>query len=290
MLETILKDFINLKNHSCCSKKNGISHSRDGLKMCSFYFDDLILNVQKPKKRHKLKDGTTIYHDYDTIKNILETEKDKLQHYKDKYGLKRIIDSFSLLYGRPYMYRPVVVKYFINKYKPKTILDCYAGWGNRLLGSLATSTNYIGIDTNSKLCDKLELMANNIIDYFNCQNNICILNQKAEDTDYSIFDYDMVYICPPYSFVEIYEDMPCYLNDDDFINTSLIPSINNMWKHLKTNGYFILTAPQSYLKYVSFNDKLIEKTIYPKNSYFSRAVHNKLEYQDIETIFVFHKS
>jgi len=285
----ILRDYERLQKHNC-SKKNSpleISWSRDGLKMCEYFFGDLLINTAKPKKRHYLKDGTLVLHSYDTVKNILEEEHDKLEKYQLKYNLPRLIDAFTMIYGRVFMYKPVVVKFFIDKYKPKTMLDCYAGWGNRLLSCLATNINYIGIDTNKKLCEKLNLMSDLLKD----KSDVLIINKPAESIDYYEYVYDMVFMCPPYSLIEIYEDMPLYMDDVDFINKSFLPTIKNVWNNLSNNGLFIITCPRSWISLLPFKNELVEDYVYPKNKFKSRTINKEksFEYQDTETIYVFIK-
>lgn len=265
-----------------------ISNSNIGLLNCYFFMDDLMLDVMKPKKRHLLKSGKYNLHDYSTIRDILEDEKQRIEHYKNKYNLSRTIDAFSIMYGRVYMYKPIVVKYFLKKYKCKTMLDPYAGWGNRMFACINNNTNYIGIDSNKRLCEKLYEMSNQLIDIHNSKSSVEIINHVSEDIDFSSFknDYDMVFMCPPYSLIEIYPDMPNYKDDEDYINKSFIPVINACWENLKDNGCFIITIPESYIRFIHFADYLIEKHNYPKHTYGSR---NYTKIQDIETIFVFQK-
>lgn len=150
-----------------------------------------------------------------------------------------LYSSFSLHY-KPYsVFKPSFAKFLYCYFKPKNILDPFMGWGARLLASLSLGINYTGIDTNKKLFTPLKKMTKR----YNRHN--CIIKLKNCDSskvDYSKIKYDMVLTSPPYFNTEIFEYMPEYKTEINFINKLYIPVFRKTYTHLKKNGWFCINS------------------------------------------------
>ena len=88
----------------------------------------------------------------------------------------------------------------IYKYKPKSIYDPCAGWGERMLVAHCSNVSYTGVDVNPGLIDG----------YVNMMNHYNMVDCELLHGDSSQYDlerdYDMVVTCPPYGDIEYYSD------------------------------------------------------------------------------------
>lgn len=103
-----------------------------------------------------------------------------------------------------------LMKRFIEKYKPTSIFDPCAGWGERLLTAACYNIPYKGQDINQKLKEPYQ----KLIDSYD------LTNQSIEIVDSSTTKNiaDCLFTCPPYFDTEIYtENGAENLNKNDFI-------------------------------------------------------------------------
>jgi hypothetical protein len=130
-----------------------------------------------------------------TLKNIRET----IWKYSKKEN-----------YGECSTFRPKTMKYFIDLFKARKILDISSGWGDRLLGAMASDIDcYHGFDPNPCLHSGYNKMINFFKDYVINKNAEFIIKElpfeKAELQDNY---YDLVMSSPPYFDIEIYVNDP----------------------------------------------------------------------------------
>jgi tRNA G10 N-methylase Trm11 len=171
-------------------------------------------------------------------------------------GIRTVL---RLYYVAPSQFKPYVANFLIKKFKPKTILDPSAGWGDRLLAAMANDVNYIGIDTNKDLRKPYEEM----IKFYPTKSKILMLFEPSENVNFSKFNYDMVFTSPPFENLERYKHMKEY---DNFIEEFFIPVLKNSFKYLKEGGVMVLHLPEHMAKvFKSLNlFKKIHKIEYPK--------------------------
>jgi hypothetical protein len=152
-------------------------------------------------------------------------------------------DVFRLYHGSINAFKPLWAKELYCKFKPKTVLDFSAGWGGRMLGAMATNTNYIGFDTNTDLRKAYAEM----IKAYPHDCKVAIHFQDSSKVDYSRFTYDMVFTSPPYfqktKPTEAYRNMPHYEDREDFNKRFFFPVVEKTWKHLQTGGHYCLNIP-----------------------------------------------
>lgn len=107
-------------------------------------------------------------------------------------------------------FKPKLIKFFIELYNAKKILDISSGWGDRLIGAMASDIDiYDGFDPNPCLHKNYQKM----IDFFkpNIVNKNAIYTIKElpfEEADLKQDYYDLVMTSPPYFTMEIYDDNP----------------------------------------------------------------------------------
>jgi hypothetical protein len=154
---------------------------------------------------------------------------------------KMLKSLFTLYFGNIGVFRPVLVKDMICKYKPKVMLDFTMGWGGRLVGACAENIEkYIGIDLNTNLEPLYKKMVNTLKPM--TTTKIQLYFKSALDVDYSKLDYDFVLTSPPYYNIEIY-NKNSIVTKEDWDNNFYIPIFTVTYKHLKKGGYYCLNVP-----------------------------------------------
>lgn len=76
----------------------------------------------------------------------------------------------------------------------KSILDPFAGWGERCLASMVTNINYTGIDSNPNLIVPYQ----QLVQTYEHSNNITIISKKIQDVDLTKIEFDVVFSSPPF--------------------------------------------------------------------------------------------
>jgi len=148
---------------------------------------------------------------------------------------------FSLYFGNIGVFRPILVKDIICRYRPRVMLDFTMGWGGRLVGACCENIEkYIGIDLNTNLkplyddmVDVLKPMTTTKIDlYF----------KSALEVDYSKMDYDFVLTSPPYYNLETY-NKSSLMKKEEWTNNFYIPLFSKTFENLKQGGQYCLNVP-----------------------------------------------
>lgn len=103
-----------------------------------------------------------------------------------------------------------LMKQFIEKYKPTSIFDPCAGWGERLLTAACYNIPYKGQDINHKLKEPYQ----KLIDSYNITDQSVTIIDSSTTKNKA----DCLFTCPPYVDTEIYtENGAENLNEEDFI-------------------------------------------------------------------------
>lgn len=174
----------------------------------------------------------------------------------------------------------------LKKYDIHSVLDPFAGWGERLLCCFYNNVDYFGIDINKNLENG----------YCHMINDFNIVNQKVSFDDSLSFDlpdceYDAVITCPPYFNLEDYSHN--YIMDmayDDFL--IWWSDIVNKFSNVK---YFCFQINQKYKSDMSdivekYNFRLIEVLNLNSNnvSHFNRKNGN-INKKEYESMLVFER-
>ena len=111
-------------------------------------------------------------------------------------------------YGECSTFKPKIMRYIINHFKSRKILDMSSGWGDRLISAMASNVDlYHGFDPNPCLHPNYLKMIEFFKSYYK--------NPKAEFKMYlSNFEtasiesdfYDLMFTSPPYFNIEIYDN------------------------------------------------------------------------------------
>lgn len=99
------------------------------------------------------------------------------------------------------MYRPQMAK--IITQKQNRVLDPCAGWGGRMLGSVASGCHYIAFEPNTETYNNLQ----KLVHFLGIQNYVTLYCDDALNmSKYDFGNVDVVLTSPPYFNLEIYTD------------------------------------------------------------------------------------
>jgi len=149
-----------------------------------------------------------------------------------------LFNAINMAYYIPAQFKPTLAKAMYNFFGAKRVLDFSMGWGDRLVGFLASDAeSYIGIDPNTKLHEPYR----QIEAYCNTSKRTRFICSPAEDADLSDVKVDFVFTSPPYFDTEKYsqeetQSWKRYPETDDWLNGFLYPTLKKCWDVLEDGG------------------------------------------------------
>ncbi len=221
---------------------------------------------------------------------------DEMYKWRDTINIETIrIVTKGLLVKNNYnicsYFNPLIIKYFIDLFDAKKILDMSSGWGDRLIGTLASNAEeYHGFDPNNCLHEGY----NNIIKLLN-KKNIKIKIEELPFQDALLKDnyYDLMMSSPPYFDIEEYvinSQQSIYnKNEKKWYDDFLLISINKIIKALTINGHLCLNIFQKQNhKYITW---LLNDMTKNKNIKFLGiiSINKSVKYNFHEPIFIWKK-
>ena len=158
----------------------------------------------------------------------------------DNYSLR---ESCFQMHYECTSFRPSLMVGFIKMFKPQTVLDFSAGWGDRLIGAAAMGVRYVGVDPNLSLQPGYAAMR----EFFHLpEDHYRVLPYEFEKMDLSLLPFekvDMVLTSPPFFDLEEYSDKnQSYLNRNfnQWVQDFLYVSVRKALSVLKSGGHLIL--------------------------------------------------
>lgn len=148
-------------------------------------------------------------------------------------------------------FKPSLTKYMIELTHAARVLDFSAGWGDRLLGAIASNVEYyFAADPNSLLKRGHDA----IIDKFavNKERFKIVYEpfQSVEIPEDAVFD--LVFTSPPFFDFEIYtadineQSVDDYPMLDEWLVNFLFVSLQKSWKYLKIGGHMAIHITDVY--------------------------------------------
>lgn len=198
----------------------------------------------------------------------MDRRKGKEPNVRDCYELNKAITFF----------KPTTAKFLNHRFcgpeGGKVVFDPCAGWGGRILGTIASGNRYFGCDTNPYVKTQANLMIDNL------SSNGCFVNLPKYPADHewshdslafrskietcSCLDMpfaenwaDFAFTSPPYANLEVYEGMSPFENDDAYYIDFLIPMINKCLESVKPGCSVAINIGPKYY------DALVGKYGYP---------------------------
>jgi len=138
----------------------------------------------------------------------------------------------------PSQFKAEAAKSLYDVFDAKSVLDFSAGWGDRLVGFLASGAeSYIGIDPNTKLHEPYQ----QIVDFCDTDKQTRFICSPAEDADLSDVKVDFIFTSPPYFDIERYsqEDTQSwkrYPELNDWLNGFLLKTLSKCYEVLEEGG------------------------------------------------------
>jgi 16S rRNA G966 N2-methylase RsmD len=189
-------------------------------------FFEFLANLEEFKKKKFIQTMITYYA---TVKNKNNT-KNEYKVLKEVYNI--CISAINIM-------RPLNCMEIFTKYKAKRVLNFCAGWGgSTIAASVLQLDAHYGVEINTDLKEPYEKM----IHYFKNKTNTHFEMRfsNAIDIDYSLMNYDTVFVSPPYYFIEKYANNIIYKTKKEMDEQFYKPIFSNTYLHLQPNGYFII--------------------------------------------------
>ena len=204
-------------------------------------------------------------------KPLLETFYNKIFSNTDVYPpdaplIKNIETAFRVggagVAAKPSNFRldqtiDIIKKYNLNG----NYYDPSCGWGVRLVGSLATGTNYYGTDPNGPLVERLNTVAGLFkeIDLFAPDTDIRTQGSEIFVPEW-VGKMGVVFTSPPYFFLEDYklgeQSTKLYPDYKDWLNNFLFKTFQNAYQYLIPGGHILINIKR-YAKFDLENDTQI---------------------------------
>lgn len=250
--EEVKKEFLNLE-------KGGVKNSN----ITNYYVKDLMAK-------------TRIYYNKWSIEEVLQCKElveffvSKTQEnkkiYPDTDNITKKIETAFRLGGKGVCSKPanfpiktvdeILSMYNINN----NWYDFSCGWGGRVCGALKNHINYFGTDPNYLLTERLINLSN---DYKLTTNTNTHVDIRTQGSEVFIPEWEnkigVAFSSPPYFYLEDYkignQSYKEGTSYEEWKNTYLKPTFENIKKYLVDNGYFILNI-NNFLNYQLVEDSI----------------------------------
>ena len=152
-------------------------------------------------------------------------------------------------------FRPSAARAIYEMYGGGDVLDFSAGWGDRLVGALASPSvrSYTGVDPNPRLHPAYRQIQKTVGSMAaNPRIKVELLQDKGEEVDYGRRKFDIVFTSPPYFDVERYEGNESswrnFSSQNDWVNGFLCKAMSNAYRHLKKGGYMLINISDMFIR------------------------------------------
>lgn len=207
------------------------STQRVGMKLCEHFFPNFF-DIEN-------KDGNS-------FKSLWKADKlEKVLRWNRKSHSTPYLSElrrgiyFNYKLAKSTMYRPQMAKMVVTNLGAKRVLDPCAGWGGRMLGSVAAGAEYVAFEPNTETYESLL----KLIKLLGIEDKVRIIKDSALEMDkYDIGEFDLILTSPPYFDLEVYshEDTQSIKGCDTYsmwVNNFLKPLIELSISHMKQNGW-----------------------------------------------------
>lgn len=229
----------------------------------NYYFKDLMAK-------------TKIYYNKWCIEEVLEHKplveffigktKENEKIFPNSMPISEKLDTAFRLGGKGVASKPAnfpikVVDFILDNYNiNNNYYDFSCGWGARLTSALKNKVNYYGTDPNYLLTDRLGEFAQ---EYKNLMKQNSIVDIRTQGSEKYIGEWEnkmgIAFSSPPYFCLEDYRiGEQSYKNGvsyESWKTNYLKPTIQNIYKYLVNNGYFIINI-NNFEKYDLVGDTL----------------------------------
>jgi 16S rRNA G966 N2-methylase RsmD len=227
----LLMDWKKLQDWS--THTNSISSTqRIGMKLCEHFFPNFY-DIED-KKGNSFKSLWT-------AKNLEKVLRWNRKSHSTPY-LSEIKRGVYFNFGLPKstMYRPQMAKMLVSNLGGVKVFDPCAGWGGRMLGSIAAGAElYTAFEPNTETYKNLL----RLVSFLEIQDKVLIYNDSALNMGkYDINNIDIVLTSPPYFDLEVYthedtQSITGCTSYRDWVDKFLEPLVVGALSTLKLNGW-----------------------------------------------------
>jgi len=207
------------------------STQRVGMKLCEHFFPNFF-DIEN-------KDGNSFKSLWTANKLEKVLRWNRKSHSTPYLSELRRGIYFNYNLAKSTMYRPQMAKMVVTNLGAKRVLDPCAGWGGRMLGTIAAGAEYVAFEPNTETYEGLL----NLSKFLGIQDKVRIIKDSAlEMNKYDIGEFDLILTSPPYFDLEVYshEDTQSIKGCDTYsiwVNNFLKPLIELSISHMKVDGW-----------------------------------------------------
>jgi hypothetical protein len=198
-------------------------------------------------------------------------------------------------------FKPKLEKFFIEFFNARKILDLSSGWGDRLIGAMASDIDcYHGFDPNPCLHPNYKNIIKTLKNYQVNKNAVYIIKkQPFENATLKPNYYDLMMTSPPYFTMEIYDNNPSTFktqsisnihSEKEWFDNLLLVWIDKIYTALRKDGILALNINQfrnqNYV-YWLLNDMNKNKSKYWK--YLGIISHSAISKKNPQPTFIWTK-
>ena len=172
-------------------------------------------------------------------------------------GLRKYIAS---------QFRPTAAKAIYDHYKAERVLDFSSGWGDRLVGFMASeSRHYIGVDPSESVHEGYRSY---LREFQRTDATTDLRHGTAETQMYEPNSVDLVFTSPPYFNIEHYDGSSSqsyrkHPKLDAWLEAFLFEAIRRAWGALRVGGHMVINISDVY------SNHRIHRICDPMNAFIS---------------------
>ena len=137
-------------------------------------------------------------------------------------------------------------------FNAKKILDSSAGWGDRLIASIACGASYTGVDPSTCLSPLYKKIIKTFEPFVDDKLNFKVIGKPFEEvskTELGEPNYDIAFTSPPFYDLEIYNDdgtqsIIGHKTQSDWVKNFLNVLADINIHYLKIGGHFVIYVPE----------------------------------------------
>lgn len=192
----------------------------------------------------------------DFFKNNFDKVIDHIKSKNQKVSIENMRETiWNIGFKECSTFKPKLEKFFIEFFKARKILDLSSGWGDRLIGAMASDIDcYHGFDPNPCLHPNYKKIIKTFKNYqVNKDAEYKIKKQPFEKAKLKSDYYDLMMTSPPYFTMEIYDNNPATLktqsistvnSEKEWFDKFLLVWIDKIHKALRKDGVLALNINQ----------------------------------------------
>jgi hypothetical protein len=231
---------------------------------------------------------------------------DKVINYMQTKNLKITLENmretiWHIGFKECSTFKPKLEKFFIEFFNARKILDLSSGWGDRLIGAMASDIDcYHGFDPNPCLHPNYKNIIKTFKNYQVNKNAVYVIKkQPFENATLKPNYYDLMMTSPPYFTMEIYDNEPTTSktqsisnihSEKEWFDEFLMVWIDKIYIALRKDGIMALNINQfKNQNYVYWLLNEMNKNKYKYWNYLGIISHSSISKKNPQPTFIWKK-